>query len=58
MKSDWWEEKAESLQHAADTNDMKSFYVDYGKCIGLLNEDYLSYSSRWNYGIAEEVRDS
>ena len=26
MKSDWWEEKAESLQHAADKNDMKSFY--------------------------------
>ena len=26
VKSDWWEEKAESLQHAADTNDMKSFY--------------------------------
>ena len=26
LKSDWWEEKAESLQHAADKNDMKSFY--------------------------------
>ena len=26
MKSDWCEEKAESLQHAADKNDMKSFY--------------------------------
>ena len=26
VNSDRWEEKAESLQHAADTNDMKSFY--------------------------------
>ena len=26
VKSDWWEEKAESLQHAADIIDMKSFY--------------------------------
>ena len=34
LKSDWWEEKAESLQHAADKNVMKSFYrglrEDYG----------------------------
>ena len=26
VKSDRWEEKAESLQHAAHTNDIKSFY--------------------------------
>ena len=26
MKSKWWEEKAEGLQQAADTNDMKAFY--------------------------------
>ena len=26
VKSDWWEKKAKSLQHAADTIDMKSFY--------------------------------
>jgi len=26
LKSDWWEAKAESLQLAADKNDMKSFY--------------------------------
>jgi exonuclease III len=26
MKSKWWEEKAEALQQAADTNNMKAFY--------------------------------
>ena len=26
MKSQWWEEKAEALQQAADRNDMKAFY--------------------------------
>ena len=25
-KSQWWEEKAEALQQAADRNDMKAFY--------------------------------
>jgi hypothetical protein len=26
LKSDWWEQKAESLQQAADVNNMKAFY--------------------------------
>ena len=27
LKTTWWEEKAEELQHSADRNDMKSFYA-------------------------------
>ena len=42
LKSDWWEEKAESLQHAADKNDMKSFYRGLREVYGPAKRGTLS----------------